>query len=64
VRAYNTRVESVPSNVIASTFKFAKAEYFEVEEAEVRAAPAVDFGGTSATGQVPPGSQPPPAVES
>jgi LemA protein len=54
----------VPSNVIASTFKFAKAEYFEVEEAEVRAAPAVDFGGTSATGQVPPGSQPPPAVES
>ncbi len=62
VRAYNTRVESVPSNIIASTFKFAKAEYFEVEEAEVRAAPTVDFG-TPAAGQVPP-SPPPPAVES
>ncbi|MBM7784038.1 LemA family protein [Tenggerimyces flavus] len=63
VRAYNTRVESVPSNIIASTFKFAKAEYFEVEEAEVRAAPTVDFG-TPAAGQVPPSSPPPPAVES
>jgi LemA protein len=63
VRAYNTRVESVPSNLIASTFKFQKAEYFEVEEAEVRAAPAIDFG-TPAAGQVPPASPPPPAVES
>jgi LemA protein len=64
VRAYNTRVESVPSNVIASTFKFQKAEYFEVEEAEVRAAPAVDFGAPAGGGQVPPASPPPPAVES
>lgn len=43
VRGYNTRVEAVPSNVIASTFKFAKAEYFEVEDAAVRAAPQVAF---------------------
>ena len=45
VRAYNTRVEAFPSNLIASRFRFAKADYFEVEEAEVRAAPAVDFSG-------------------
>jgi LemA protein len=45
-RAYNTRVEAFPSNLVASQFRFAKAEYFEVEEAEVRAAPAIEFGGT------------------
>ncbi len=43
VRALNTRVESVPSNVIANTFGFHKAEYFEVEDETVRATPAVDF---------------------
>jgi LemA protein len=46
VRAYNTRVEAFPSNLVASQFRFAKAEYFEVEEVGVRAAPAVTFGGT------------------
>ena len=45
VRAYNTRVEAFPSNLVASQFRFAKAEYFEVEEVGVRAAPAVSFGG-------------------
>jgi LemA protein len=58
VRAYNTRVEAVPSNLIAGQFKFAKAEYFEVEEAQVRAAPAVDFSGLSGGAQ--PGQQAPP----
>ena len=44
VRDYNRRVQSVPSNVIASMFHFAPAEFFEVEES-VRAAgaPKVDF---------------------
>ncbi|HEY8455924.1 MAG TPA: LemA family protein [Actinopolymorphaceae bacterium] len=51
VRAYNTRVEAFPSNLIAKQFGFRKAEYFEVEEAQVRAAPAVDFG--SALGERP-----------
>ena len=57
VRAYNTRVESVPSNLIAGMFDFVKAEYFEVEDAEVRATPTVDFGnvGTPA----PPAATPP-----
>ena len=31
VRVYNTRIESVPSNVVANAFKFAKATYFERE---------------------------------
>ena len=36
VRNYNTRIESVPSNMIANTFKFEKATYFEVNDPEVR----------------------------
>ena len=36
VRALNTRVEAFPSSLIASTFHFEKAEYFEVDEPEVR----------------------------
>jgi LemA protein len=43
VRAFNTRIESFPSNLVASTFGFHQAEYFEVEEEAVRAAPTVDF---------------------
>jgi LemA protein len=43
VRALNTRVESVPSNIVASTFGFSKEEYFEVEDEAVRSAPSVDF---------------------
>ncbi len=44
VRALNTRVESFPSNIVASTFNFKQAEYFEVEDVAIRSAPAVDFG--------------------
>jgi LemA protein len=44
VRALNTRVESFPSNVVASTFNFKQAEYFEVEDVAIRSAPTVDFG--------------------
>lgn len=43
VRALNTRVESFPSNLVASTFGFTKAEYFEVEDVAIRSAPTVDF---------------------
>jgi LemA protein len=43
VRALNTRVEAFPSSLIAGWFHFAKAEYFEVDEPEVRAPVAVDF---------------------
>jgi LemA protein len=44
VRALNTRVESFPSNIVASTFNFTQAEYFEVEDVAIRSAPTVDFG--------------------
>ncbi len=44
VRDYNTMTESFPSNLIASQFKFEKAEFFEMEEpAAERKAPKVSF---------------------
>lgn len=55
VRAYNTKVESVPTNIIAGMFHFEKATYFEVNDSEVRAAPQVNFGNgpTSSTPAAP-----------
>ena len=47
VRNYNTQVESFPSNVLAGMFKFEKATYFEVNDAQVRQAPQVSFGEIS-----------------
>jgi LemA protein len=44
VRVYNTKVESVPSNIVANMFKFEKASYFQVDEPAVRQAPDVSFG--------------------
>jgi LemA protein len=44
VRVYNTKVDSVPSNIIAGMFKFEKATYFEVDDPSVRQAPSVSFG--------------------
>ncbi|MDA0833881.1 MAG: LemA family protein [Planctomycetota bacterium] len=43
VRDLNTRIEVVPSNLIANWFGFQKEEYFEVEDAIVREAPAVSM---------------------
>ena len=55
VRALNTRVEAFPSSIVASLFHFEKAEYFEVEEPDVRAPVAVDFSSIA----TPPQEQPP-----
>lgn len=44
VRALNTRVEAFPSSLVASTFSFRKAEYFELEDPAERAPVVVDFG--------------------
>jgi len=41
VRDLNTRIEVVPSNIIASLFRFEPQEFFEIEEAASRAAPSV-----------------------
>lgn len=53
VRAYNTRVESVPSNIVANMFHFEKAAYFEVNDPAVRQAPDVNFGEISYRGDQP-----------
>jgi LemA protein len=65
VRVYNTKVESVPKNIIANMFKFEKATYFEVEEPAVRQAPDVSFGEIAYRGdeqqrQLPPQQSAPP----
>jgi LemA protein len=44
VRELNTKVESVPSNIIAGLAHIGRAEYFEAEGAQ-REAPQVSFGG-------------------
>ena len=54
VRDLNTRVETVPTNVVAGLFHIERAEYFEAA-GEQREAPRVDFGQRDAT-IPPPGS--------
>jgi LemA protein len=41
---YNTRVESVPSNIVAGIGGFKKEDFFEVEDEAAREAPQVSFG--------------------
>jgi LemA protein len=43
VRDQNVRVESFPSNFVASTFKFFKHVYFELENPDDRKTPQVTF---------------------
>lgn len=43
VRDLNVMIESFPSNVIAGSFGFVQAEFFEIEEAADRAVPEVSF---------------------
>jgi LemA protein len=43
VRNLNIQVESFPSNIVANTFKFEQAEYFELENEAERAVPQVKF---------------------
>jgi LemA protein len=61
VRVYNTKVESVPTNLIANMFKFEKATYFEVNDPAVRQAPNVSFGEIAYRGDQPQGQQAPAA---
>ncbi|AUX75456.1 MULTISPECIES: LemA family protein [Sinorhizobium] len=42
-RDLNVKVESFPSNLIASAFRFAKASYFEITNEADRAVPSVKF---------------------
>jgi LemA protein len=43
VRDLNTRIESVPTNLLASTFGFTRREFFEIEDHAERAVPQVRF---------------------
>jgi LemA protein len=53
VRDLNTKVETVPSNIVAGLFSIGRAEYFEAV-GEQREAPRVDFGQREAV--IPPPS--------
>jgi LemA protein len=44
VRQLNTQIELFPSNIVASQFRFQRAEYFEIEDPHSREAPKVSFG--------------------
>ncbi|MFI7548090.1 LemA family protein [Actinoplanes sp. NPDC049599] len=46
VRELNTKVESIPTNIIAGMFSFQRADYFEAENEQVRSAPQVSFGSS------------------
>lgn len=43
VGRYETTRQSVPTNIVAGLFNFAKREYFEIEQPEARTAPQVSF---------------------
>jgi LemA protein len=58
VRSYNTKVESVPTNIVANAFHFEKATYFEVNDPAVRQAPNVSFGEIAYRGDAAQSSQP------
>ena len=42
VQKYNTKIEVVPTNIIAGLFHFEQASYFQIDEAD-RQAPQVKF---------------------
>ncbi len=43
VRDYNTRIQVFPSSIVAGMFNFQMKEFFEIEEAAMRIAPAVSM---------------------
>lgn len=46
VRAYNTRTQTVPSNMVANVFHFEPAEFFELAEPGIRQVPSVELSST------------------
>jgi LemA protein len=43
VMKYNTRIQSVPTNVVAGLFNFKEEEFFELQDEAERAVPKVSF---------------------
>ena len=58
VYSYNTKIQSVPANLIANQFSFDEREYFEVDEGS-RGTVAVDFGTAPAVDLGTPPAAPP-----
>jgi LemA protein len=44
VSDYNTAIQSVPTNLIASAFSFTQEPFFELKEEAARSVPKVEFG--------------------
>ena len=43
VMQYNTKIQSVPSNIVAGMFNFGEEEFFELEDEAAREVPKVSF---------------------
>ena len=43
VMQFNTKIQTVPSNIVAGVFNFKEEEFFEVQEEAVREVPRVSF---------------------
>ena len=43
VRGFNTKIQVVPTNIVANMFGFKEAEYFELEDEAAREAPKGEF---------------------
>ena len=43
VMHYNTKIQSVPTNIVAGMFKFTEEEFFELEDQAAREVPQVSF---------------------
>ena len=41
--SYNTKVQSIPTNIVAGIGHFEKAEFFELQDSAQREAPQVKF---------------------
>ena len=51
VRDLNTKRETFPSNIVAGMFNFHRADYFQVDQAQVSATPQINFSGIGNAGQ-------------
>ena len=47
VMLFNTRIESVPANIVAGMFHFKQEEFFELQDEAAREAPRVSFSSSS-----------------
>ncbi len=61
VRELNTKIESIPTNIVAPMAGVTKMEYFELESPAERAAPQVSFDTGPAPATAPPPA--PPAIQ-